>query len=75
MAHFHTPCRSAYPLVRDLMARIETSPLTLGEICKRAGLTYYTLLRWRQGIATPNLNSIADLLTVLGAEVRIVEKE
>ncbi len=75
MAKFLTPCRSAYPLVRDLMHRIEASPMTLGEISKRAGLTYYTILRWRNGIAVPNLAGIADLLEVLGVELRIVRKD
>ena len=75
MTHFRTPLRSAYPLVRDLMARIEASPLSIAEITRRGNVSHMQLLRWRAGTAMPKHDTLDDLLNVLGAEPRVVDKE
>lgn len=67
------PTRSALKAVHGLFDLIDTSGMGYREISKKAGVNLVTLSQWRHGTRAPNLQSLENVLEVLGYEIQIVK--
>ena len=64
-----SPVRTTSPLIRKLMAVIDTFDVSLGEIARAGGIEPYSLYEWRAGVTTARLASVEKLAAALGYRV------
>lgn len=63
--------RTASPLVRKIIAAMDASGWTYGEIAKKSGVHRVTISRWKQGVASPLLTDLESVVQVIGYEIAL----
>lgn len=67
------PTRSALKAVQSLFVLLDASGMGYREIAKKAGVNLVTLSQWRHGTRAPNLQSLENVLEVLGHQLQVVK--
>ncbi len=71
--HITVPPR-CHPLVRPLFQAMRDQNTSYGDIERRAGVSWWTLRRWRRGQA-PYVSHLEAALNVVGLELTVQSRE
>ena len=74
-ACFKQPLDTVDPLIHELSVLLEDHAGFIADICKRAGVCRSTVQRWMHEGKDPKLSYFKAMVSAMGYELLIVEKE